>query len=366
MARSGHAGWQAESRGAADRRQPRSGLQAAVPDAAPARRRDGVPHLRDVAADQGALLLPRLGRGVAGRPGDRRAGRAALVRAPGRRHRPDPGPGPGEPVAAGLHQGPRPGRGVLAVAPDPQAGPAERAHPHGPRGRGHGPGDHCRQPRAVPVPVRRAAGHRAQAGAALRRLRGPVRRAAGRLGGTEIPGRPGSQPDQRQAPLRPGRDGRAAPGRGRGRGPLLGHLQARPGPARAGRRRPGGSPGPLAERADRLLRDPATRRGMDLPLPRRRPRLGRNRGRRARTHHARRRRSLPPGSPVSTWLPPRPRRRPPRSAPGRAPRACQYPIAESSAPRSGMPGAPPPRQGVSECGAVHKRMCTAPLSYVPA
>ena len=30
-------------------------------------------------------------------------------------------------------------------------------------------------------------------------------------------------------------------------------------PARAGRRRPGGSPGPLAERADRLLRDPATR-----------------------------------------------------------------------------------------------------------
>ena len=58
--------------------------------------------------------------------------------------------------------------------------------------------------------------------------------------------------------------------------------------------------------------------------------------------------NLPPGSPVSTWRPPRPRRRPPRSAPGRAPGACQYPIAENSAPRSGMPGAPPPRQGVSE------------------
>ena len=74
----------------------------------------------------------------------------------------------------------------------------------------------------------------------------------------------------------------------------------------------------------------------------------------------------PSGSRVSTWRPPRPRRRPPRSAPGRAPGACQSPIAESSAPRSGMPGAPPPRQGVSECGAVHKGMCTAPLSYVPA
>ena len=61
-----------------------------------------------------------------------------------------------------------------------------------------------------------------------------------------------------------------------------------PGPARTGRRRPGGGPGPLAERADRLLRDPATRRGMDLPFPGRRPRLGRNRGSRARAHHARR------------------------------------------------------------------------------
>jgi hypothetical protein len=65
MARSGPAGWQAESRGAADRRQPRSGLKAAVPDAASARQRDGVPHLRDVAADQGSLLLLGLGRRVA-------------------------------------------------------------------------------------------------------------------------------------------------------------------------------------------------------------------------------------------------------------------------------------------------------------
>ena len=61
-----------------------------------------------------------------------------------------------------------------------------------------------------------------------------------------------------------------------------------PGPARAGRRRPGGSPGPLAERADCLLRDPAAGGGVDLPLPRRRPFLGRNRGSSDRTHRARR------------------------------------------------------------------------------
>ena len=332
----GRAGWQAESRGAADRRQPRSGLQAAVPDAAPARRRDGVPHLRDLAADQGAVLLPRLGARVAGRPGDRRAGRAALVRAPGRRHRPDPGPGPGEPVPAGLHHRPRPRRGVLAVAPNPQAGQAGRAHPHGPRGRDRGPGDRGRQPRAVPLPVRRPAGHRAQARAAVRRLRGHPRRAACRLGGTEVPDRPGGQPDQRQASLRPGRDGRAAPGRGRGRGPLLGHLQARPGTARAGRRRPGGSPGPLAERADRLLRDPAARRGMDLPLPRRRPRLGRNRGSRARTHHARRRR-------VRSWRAdhraarPRPGSRRSRTVDRRGPRLGARPGPSCFEPRQAPP-----------------------------
>ena len=43
----------------------------------------------------------------------------------------------------------------------------------------------------------------------------------------------------------------------------------------AGRRRARRTAGPLAQRADRLLRNPPTRRGMDLPLPRRRPRLGR-------------------------------------------------------------------------------------------
>ncbi len=37
--------------------------------------------------------------------------------------------------------------------------------------------------------------------------------------------------------------------------------------------------GPLAWRADRVLRDPPARRGMNLPLPRRRPRLGEHRGR---------------------------------------------------------------------------------------
>ena len=87
----------------------------------------------------------------------------------------------------------------------------------------------------------------------------------------------------------------------------------------AGRRRPRRTPDPLAQRPDRLLRNPPTRRGMDLPLPRRRPRLGRNRARRPRpltppaaaghrdrTRPGTRRRRHPP---------------PPKSGPGPAPPA---------------------------------------------
>jgi hypothetical protein len=43
-------------------------------------------------------------------------------------------------------------------------------------------------------------------------------------------------------------------------------------------------PGPLAERADRVLRDAAPRRGVDVPVPCRCPGLGRNRGRGLRAH----------------------------------------------------------------------------------
>ena len=62
--------------------------------------------------------------------------------------------------------------------------------------------------------------------------------------------------------------------------------------------------------------------------------------------------SPPPGSPASTRLPPLPDRRPPRSVPGRAPRAFPFRTAASSAPRSGTPGAPRPPRKVNERGAL--------------
>jgi hypothetical protein len=55
---------------------------------------------------------------------------------------------------------------------------------------------------------------------------------------------------------------------------------------RPGRRRSRRTPGPLAQRSRRVLRDPPARRGMDLPVPGRRPGMGRHRdrvGRAART-----------------------------------------------------------------------------------
>jgi hypothetical protein len=54
---------------------------AALPGAAAARWWDGVPHVGDVAAGQGAVLLSGRRRGVAGRAGYRRAGADPLVRA---------------------------------------------------------------------------------------------------------------------------------------------------------------------------------------------------------------------------------------------------------------------------------------------
>jgi hypothetical protein len=72
----------------------------------------------------------------------------------------------------------RPGRRLLAVPPDPQAGAPERPHPHRPRGGNPQPGDRGRQPRAVSVPLRRPAGHGCEAGTAVRRLRRRARRQA--------------------------------------------------------------------------------------------------------------------------------------------------------------------------------------------
>ena len=58
------------------------------------------------------------------------------------------------------------------------------------------------------------------------------------------------------------------------------------------------------------------------------------------------------GELISTTLRPRPRRRPPRSAPGPAARAFPFRNAASSAPRSGTPGAPRPLRKVNESGAL--------------
>ena len=120
--------------GITDRSQPGRRLAAAVPAADPARRRrPGVPDVGDLAAHQGAVLLPGPDRGLAGRSGDRRTRAPAVVPAARRGDRHDLRPGPGEPLPARLHHRPGSRRGVLAVPAHPQAGPPQRAHPHCPR-----------------------------------------------------------------------------------------------------------------------------------------------------------------------------------------------------------------------------------------
>ncbi len=86
-------------------------------------------------AHEGAVLLPGPGRRVA-RPARHRRSRSDPVPpAPRCGDRRGPGPGSGEPLPAGVHHRPWPGRGVLAVPAHPQAGPAQRHHPDRPRRR---------------------------------------------------------------------------------------------------------------------------------------------------------------------------------------------------------------------------------------
>jgi len=138
----------------------------------------------------------------------------------------------------------------------PQTGPAERADTDRAGGRHRRVGDRGQLARAVPVPVHRPAGPHHAASAAVRGLRADRRRAARRGSRTQIDGGPGGQPDQRQAALRAGRPGRATPRRAGGRGPLLPELHPEAGSPRTGRGRTGGVAGALAERADRVRRDP--------------------------------------------------------------------------------------------------------------
>jgi len=277
--------WKAGGCADVDRRRPRPGLDAALPAAATPGRGNGVPHLGDVAAHQSPVLPFRAShRLAAGRRGPR-AGGAALLRAPRRRDRPHPRSGPGEPVPDRVHHRPRLRRGVLAIPPHPQTVPPPRAHPHRPRRRHQWAGDRRRLPRAVPLPLHPPTGHHRETSPALRRLRAPHRRDTGGLGGTEIPRRPRRQPHQRHTALRPGRTRRPTPRRPGGRGPLLRDLQTRPGPPRHDRRRTRRAPDPLAQRAPRVLRIPPAGRGIHLPLPRRRPQLGRGRDRRPHPPH---------------------------------------------------------------------------------
>ena len=99
-----------------------------------------------------------------------------------------------------------------------------------------------------------------------------ARRPGRRRRRAQEPARPRHHPDHRQAPLPARRPRRGAPRRPGGGGPLVGGVQAQPGQARHGRRGAGRGPGALPERAHRLLRDAAPRPGVDLPVPRRRPR----------------------------------------------------------------------------------------------
>ena len=135
--------------------------------------------------------------------GDRRAGAAALLRAPRRGDRPGPRPGPGEPLPAGVHHRPRPRRGVLAVPAHPQAGPPERAHP-----------DRPRRPASPTLEIVVDSHEQYPYRFASQQVR-TVKRALpcgdygitvdGRLvavGGTQVPSRPRRQPDRRQAALR--------------------------------------------------------------------------------------------------------------------------------------------------------------------
>lgn len=189
-------------------------------------------------------------------------------------HRCDRAAVQGEPLAAGVHHRPRPRRRLLAGTAHPQAGASERAHPDRTCPGHRRAADRDRHPRALRLPVQHPAGQHRAARAAVRRLRARGRRAVDRQRGTQITGRFGLQPDQRQAALSGRRSGRAA-ARGRRRGgPLLTGVQARLGASRRGQRRAGRAADPLAQRADRVLRDPPARRRMDLPIPCRRPCLG--------------------------------------------------------------------------------------------
>ena len=76
----------------------------------------GVPHVGDVAADQGAVLLPGGGLEWPAEPEIVERAGVALVRAAGRGDRSGAGPGAGEPVADGVHDRAGPGGGVWQSA----------------------------------------------------------------------------------------------------------------------------------------------------------------------------------------------------------------------------------------------------------
>ena len=227
---------------------------------------------------------------MAGGAGRRRAGRAAGLLASWCRDRRHRRPRSRAAVPDRVHPRARPRDGVLAVAADPQAGPSGRAAAHGARGGRRRARDRGRLPRALPVRVRRAAGPHRAARPDVRGLRRRPLRAGRRLGGAQVAAGPGLEPDRWQAAIRRRRAVHPASRGGGGRGPVLAGVHPRAGPPRRGRRRPGRAAGPLAERADRVLREPQAGRGVDLPVPRRRVRVGRGGASRADPYRSGRRR----------------------------------------------------------------------------
>ena len=214
-------------------RQPRPRVAAALPAAAAAGRRNGVPHLGDLAAHQSAVLPSDARRGMARRARDRRARAAAVLRDAAAPRSTWCWTGPGRtapswcsppPAAAtwcsGSRRAPasRPARTCAPRPPAPPGSPSWRSWSTPTSNTPTG------SPASRSAPCKRALpcgdyGHHR-------------RRAARRRRGTQVAARPGRQPHQRQAALRPGRAGRPAPRRGGGRGPLLGDLQTRPSPPR--------------------------------------------------------------------------------------------------------------------------------------
>lgn len=178
---------------------------------------------------------------------------------------------PGEPLAVRDHhpQG-RPGGHLLADGQDDPQDPPRHATAD-PAQRGRRAGDRRRQPGALRVEVRAAAGLDGSTSARGGRLRGGGRRRGRRGRGAQEAGGAGRQRRGRQPSGHPGGAGHGPPGGDRGGGPLGGRVPAHLRSPVDGRRDAGRGAGPVPERADRVLREPPARGTGSATSPTSRP-----------------------------------------------------------------------------------------------